>query len=155
VRSSALSLNPGHEYAIPDAAAVRERAERAVDLLGTVAERAQDHREVVDTWIAGARLVAHVARKQLLFEAFDQVLEEPIRQLDGPALRALREDLEDLAAEREDVAEAWSAAVARNNTPATVEQDRLLRFAGERARTVYAIEQLRVFESAEGRLLWR
>jgi hypothetical protein len=67
----------------------------------------------------------------------------------------LRAALEALARERDAVAAAWRDALLRTNTPESVQLDQTLRFAGERAFTTAALEQLGVFAVAEGRRLWR
>ena len=155
VRSSYLTINAGVEHAIPDPESVRENALRAAELLRSASQRARLHTTTLETWIVAAELVAHVARKQLLFDDFDRLVADPLRQLDRSQVTQLRVELERLAEERERLAQEWRTAIARTNVATTVEQDGVLRFAGERAHTVHALEQLRAFEVAEGRRSWR
>jgi hypothetical protein len=102
-----------------------------------------------------ARLVAHAAEKQILFDAVEQLPASPAALLDRAGLARLREGLERLAEERDALEGAWAEALRRSNVAASVELDKALRFAGERARTCFDLEQLRVFELAEGRRIWR
>jgi Glycosyl hydrolase family 20, domain 2/Glycosyl hydrolase family 20, catalytic domain len=155
VRSSYLTLNPGHEFMVPDPQSVRERALRAVDLLHIAHEKATKHPQTLRTWIVAAELIAHMCLKQTLFSEFDAIVANPGRQLNRVSLADLRQRLEELAAEREQLAERWSAALRVNNIESSVVRDGVLRFGGERWYTTYAVEQLAAFEVAEGRRLWR
>lgn len=155
VRSSFLSSNPGIEHAIPDPRGVVKRALRAVGLLRASSTRAQFHVDTLGVWVVAAELVVHAARKQLLFDALEALLEDPLRLLDHKRVNGLRTEFEHLAAEREHLEEVWRAALERTNVQSSIMVDNALRFAGERAHTTYGIEQLRTLELAEGRRIWR
>lgn len=155
VRSSYLTINAGVECSIPDPESVRADALRAATLLRSAAQRASLHTETLEAWVVAAKLVAHVAHKQLLFDDFDRLVADPARQLDRSEVSRLRRELGDLADERERLAQEWQATIARTNVASTVEQDIVLRFAGERTHTVHALEQLRAFGLSEGRRVWR
>jgi Glycosyl hydrolase family 20, catalytic domain len=153
--SSYLTMNPGQDFAIPEPAAVRERALKAERLLTEAQSQAQRHASVLATWAAGAALVAHTCRKQLLFARFEDVVKQPAKQLDREGLAALRDEIQTLATEREEIADRWAAALLVQNIDVSVQRDRVLRFGGERTFTAHALEQLEMFLAAEGRRAWR
>ncbi len=155
IRASYLSRNPGHEFRIPDAELMRERALRARPLLAEVRQKAPEHAAVIREWEVAAWLLAHAAEKQVLFDTLEMLPESPAVLLDGEEIARLSERLDALAQEREKLEQAWRQALLRTNIPETVELDNALRFGGERAQTCLHQEQLRVFSLAEGRRAWR
>ena len=155
IRSSYLSRNPGHEFRIPHPERVRDNARRARELLSGACHKARRHAQTLADWEVAARMVAHAAEKQILFDEFDAVTSTPAAMLDAAALARLRERFERLAEERAVLETAWREMLCRTVREEDVECDIALRFGGERARTVFAIEQLRVFEFTEGRRIWR
>jgi hypothetical protein len=155
IHSSYLSRNPGHEYPIPEPAQVRDNARRAHELLATARGKAARRPETLAAWEVAARLVAHAAEKQILFDAMERLPARPAALLDRAGLAGLQEGLERLEEERLALEGVWAEALRRTNVPASVELDNALRFAGERARTCFGLEQLRVFALAEGRRIWR
>lgn len=153
--SSMLSRNPGYEYTIPNPSEVRRRAMRAGRLLVTATARACRHIDTLETWTVAAQLVAHSATKQLLFDDMEELLNDPMRQLDERSLKRLRTALERLNRNRQKLEVVWRTALERTHVRSSVDVDNVLRFGGERAYTQYALEQLRALQSAEGRRIWR
>src|SRR5205085_10903331 len=155
IRSSYLSRNPGHEYPNAEPVRVRDNARRARELLATARSKATRRPETLDAWGVAARLVAHAAEKQILFDVVERLPASPAALLDRAGLARLRERLKRLEEERLALEDAWAAALRRTNVAEGVEVDEALRFAGERVRTCFGREQVRVFELAEGRRIWR
>ena len=116
---------------------------------------------VTRTTVPAAAVAARTAplpeagEKQILFDAVERLPASPAALLDRAGLARLQEGLERLEEERDALEGAWAEALRRTNVAASVELDKALRFAGERARTCFDLEQLRVFELAEGRRIWR
>ncbi|HEY4387411.1 MAG TPA: glycoside hydrolase family 20 zincin-like fold domain-containing protein, partial [Ktedonobacteraceae bacterium] len=155
IRASYLSRNPGHMHPIPDPERLYENAVRAQELLAHAQSKTQRHTQTLADWALSARLVAHVSTKQILFDRYETLLNTPSKMLDRAGLAQLRESFEALAKERQELEVAWREALLRTNLSEEVERDNALRFAGERAHTTLALEQLHVFEVAEGRRIWR
>lgn len=155
IRSSYVSSNPGHEFRIPHPERVRDNARRAQALLATARGKARRHADTLADWEVAARLVAHSAEKQMLFDTIDTLPSTPAALLDGATLARMREQFEALAQERAALETAWREMLLRTNMAEEVERDNALRFAGERAHTAFGLEQLRVFELTEGRRIWR